>query len=302
MKILLTGASGLIGAAIQRVLEERGHRVIPLLRRRALADSAFWNPEGNEVDLQNAGSFDAVIHLAGESIAQRWDAAAKARIRSSRVDGTRLLVEALLRLPRLPRVFLIASAVGYYGDGGEEWFTEASPPGSGFLADVCRDWEAATNSLRDTTRVVQMRFGIVLGGQGGALAKMLSIFRFGLGGTLAGGRAWWSWIALPDLTQAISFALEVETLHGPVNMVTPEPVRNATFTRALGKALKRPTVLPVPRLALELALGEMARETMLASCRVRPVRLQESGFEFRFPAIEPALNELLGGVSSVPRS
>lgn len=292
MNILLTGASGLIGSALRPVLAARGHQVIPLLRQRQ-AGSAYWNPARGEIDLQHCGSLDAVIHLAGETVAQRWTAGARKRIRSSRVDATQLLVGALRNLPTLPKVFLAASATGYYGDRGEESLDETSARGTGFLSDVCRDWEEAARPMGEGVRVVHLRFGIVLAKQGGALAKMLPVFRLGLGGRIGDGQAWWSWIALPDLLEAIVFALEREGLRGPVNMVTPEPVRNATFTRALGKALRKPAVLPVPAFALKLAFGKMAQETMLASFRVRPARLVAAGFVFRHSQIEAALRELV---------
>lgn len=292
MNILLTGASGLIGSALRPVLAARGHHVIPLLRQRQ-AGAAYWNPARGEIDLQHCGPLDAVIHLAGETVAQRWTAKARERIRSSRVDATQLLVGALRRMPSPPKVFLAASATGYYGDCGDEWLDETSSRGAGFLSEVCRDWEEAAASIGNGVRVVHLRFGIVLAKQGGALAKMLPAFRLGLGGRIGSGQAWWSWIALPDLLEAIVFALEREELRGPLNMVTPEPVRNETFTRALGGVLRRPAVLPVPAFALKLAFGEMAQETMLASFRVRPSRLLAAGFAFKHPEIEPALRELL---------
>lgn len=292
MNILLTGASGLIGAALRPGLTARGHQVVPLLRQRQ-AGAAYWNPARGEIDLQHCGPLDAVIHLAGETVAQRWTAGAKERICASRVDATRLLVGALRRLPSPPKVFLAASATGYYGDRGEEWIDETSARGTGFLSDVCRDWEEAARTTGEGVRVAHLRFGIVLAKQGGALAKMLPVFRLGLGGRIGDGQAWWSWIALPDLLEAIVFVLERDELRGPLNMVTPEPVRNETFTRALGKALRRPAVIPVPTYALRLAFGEMAQGTMLASVRVRPSRLVAAGFVFRHSQIESALRELL---------
>lgn len=292
MNILLTGASGLIGSALRPVLAARGHQVISLLRQRQVG-AAYWNPARGEIDLQHCGPLDAVVHLAGETVAQRWTTGAKERIRSSRVDATQLLAGALRQLSSPPKVFLAASATGYYGHRGEEWLDESSARGQGFLADVCRDWEEAARTTGEGVRVAHLRFGIVLAKQGGALAKMLPVFRLGLGGRIGDGQAWWSWIALPDLLEAIVFALEREELRGSVNMVTPEPVRNETFTRALGRALRRRAVLPVPTFALKLSFGEMAQETMLASVRVRPSRLVAAGFAFKHPEIEPALRELL---------
>lgn len=293
MKILLTGASGLIGSALRPLLHARGHEVISLLRQRGVKGTAFWNPERAELDFQGSGPIEVVIHLAGETVAQRWTAGAQERIRFSRVDATQLLVKSLRQLPVLPRLFLAASATGFYGERGDEWMDEKSSRGAGFLADVCRDWEDASRGLADEVRVAHLRFGIVLAKQGGALAKMLPVFRLGLGGRLSDGKAWWSWIALPDLLEAIVFALERDDLRGPVNLVAPEPARNEDFTRALGRALRRPVVLPVPAFALKLAFGDMARETMLASCRVRPTRLLETGFKFQYAAIEPALRGVL---------
>lgn len=292
----MTGASGLVGSALIPVLEARGHQVVKLVRGPASsAFAATWNPEAKQIDLSRAGNIDAVVHLAGENIAQRWTPGVKRRVRDSRVEGTRLLSDALAKLPVPPKVLICASATGFYGNRGEEWLDERSAPGHGFLADICQEWEAAADAARVRgIRVVHLRLGIVLTPKGGALARMLPAFRLGIGGRLGDGRAYWSWIALDDLIEVIQHALETESLQGPVNAVTPNPITNSTLTKTLGHVLRRPAILPVPRFALELLFGEMGREAMLASFRVKPIRLLESGFKFRFTELEPALRYLLG--------
>lgn len=261
---------------------------------RADERQATWDPEANQIDLGGAGPFEAVVHLAGENIAQRWTPAAKTRIRDSRVRGTRLLCDALAALPTPPRVLLCASATGYYGDRGEEWLDEDSVPGDGFLAEVCRDWEAAMTPIsRLGCRVVWLRLGVVLSLHGGAFAKMLPAFRFGLGGRFGHGRQYWSWITLDDLLSAILRALTDESMTGPINAVSPHPVTNREFTAALGAALRRPALLPVPALAVRLLLGEMGEAALLASARVRPARLEKGGFVFQFPELGAALRHLL---------
>ncbi len=291
----MTGASGLVGSALVSVLDARGHRVVKLMRGPASsASTATWNPEARQIDLRRAGNIDAVVHLAGANIAQRWTPEVKRRIRDSRVEGTLLLSDALAKLPTPPKVLVCASATGFYGNRGEEWLDERSAPGHGFLADTCQEWEAAADAARATgIRVVHLRLGIVLTPNGGALAKMLPAFRLGIGGRLGDGRAYWSWIVLNDLIEAILHALVTESLKGPVNAVSPNPITNSVLTETLGRVLRRPAILPVPRFALELLFGEMAREAMLASFRVKPSRLLETGFQFRFPELEPALRHLL---------
>jgi uncharacterized protein (TIGR01777 family) len=259
--------------------------------------TATWNPDTGQIDLGRAGDIDAVIHLAGETIAQRWTPKTKQRIRDSRVEGTRLLAETLATMPAPPKVLVCASATGFYGDRGEEWLDEKSAPGAGFLADVCQEWEQAAQPARERgIRVVHLRIGIVLTPKGGALAKMLPSFRLGLGGRLGDGRAYWSWIALDDLLEAIQHAFADASVHGPVNVVSPNPVTNAEFTKTLGRVLNRPTILPVPRFAVDLLFGEMGREAILPSFRVKPAKLTEAGFRFGFPDLEPALRHLLEGV------
>jgi len=295
MNILVTGASGLVGRAASVALAAGGHRVIPL-RRGAGGAGPTWQPEKCEINLAPAGPIDAVLHLAGEGIAQRWTAAVKRRIRDSRVQGTRLLCEALAKLPQPPKALVCASATGFYGSRGEEWLDESSAPGTGFLADICQEWEAAAApALKAGIRVVHLRFGIVLAKEGGALAKILPAFKLGLGGRLGDGRAWWSWIAIGDLVKVIHLALTDDSLSGPVNAVAPNPVTNAEFTRALGRALRRPAILPVPRFVIETVFGEMGREALLASARVRPGLLMERRIGFRFPMLEAALHNALGG-------
>jgi uncharacterized protein (TIGR01777 family) len=296
MNILITGATGLIGSATSSALAATGHRVVPLRRTRAGAAPTppFWNPEEGQIDLGSAEPFDAVIHLAGESIAQRWTPAAQARIRSSRTQGTRLLSEALARLPSPPRVMLCGSATGFYGDRGEELLDETSSPGTGFLAEVCREWEAASEPLQSHgVRVVHLRTGIVLDTQGGALARMLPAFRLGLGGRLGSGRQFWSWIALTDLVRAMAHLLAADSLAGPINAVSPHPATNCEFTKELGRALRRPTPFVIPAFAVNLLFGKMGREAMLASARVVPRRLMESGFAYQSPTLDVALRQIL---------
>jgi uncharacterized protein len=298
MTILLTGARGLIGSALGPFLAAQGQRVIPLLRSRdkQTGTQATWNPAAGKIDLERAGPLDAVIHLAGESIAQRWTATARARIRSSRVEGTGLLSVALASLPQPPRVLVCASAVGFYGDRGDELLDERSPAGAGFLAEICRAWEAASASaLARGVRVVHLRLGVVLTPSGGALARILPAFRLGLGGRLGSGRQYWSWIALADLLRVFRHVLETNELEGPVNAVSPVPVTNAEFTRTLAASLKRPAFCAVPALAVRGLFGQMGREALLASVRVQPARLEETGFRFDFPELEPALRALLAG-------
>lgn len=295
MNILLTGATGLIGTALTLRLKEGGHHVMPLRRRPGNGSSApSWDPPHGPVRLDPAVSFDAVIHLAGENIACRWTADAKARIRASRVDATRLLCEALARAPRLPRVMVAASATGFYGDRGDEILDERSAPGTGFLAEVCRAWEAATMPLRQQgVRVVHLRLGMVLARHGGALARMLPAFRAGLGGRLGSGRQYWSWVALEDVLRIVELALQEDSLSGGVNTVAPEAATNASFTAALAWALRRPAFLAVPAFVVRALFGEMGREVLLASSRVRPERLLKAGVRFQFSDLDAALARLL---------
>jgi uncharacterized protein (TIGR01777 family) len=288
MNILLTGASGLIGSALAPALARQGHQVTAL-RRQADGPGPHWNPPNGALSLEGAAPWDAVIHLAGETIAQRWTPSARIRIRASRVDATRKLSEALSHLPQPPRVMICASAIGYYGDRGEAWLDETSASGTGFLAEICRDWEDATKPLAACgTRVVNLRLGLVLTPKGGALAKMLPFFNWCLGGCIGSGRQYWSWITLADLLQVFSQALNREDLRGPVNAVSPGAVTNAEFTQALAAALQRPAFLPMPSLVVRLALGKMGVETMLASTRVMPEKLIRTEFPFEHPELSEA--------------
>lgn len=246
-------------------------------------------------DLSRLNGVDAVVHLAGENIASgRWTKAKKERIRDSRVNGTRNLCESLSLLPEPPRVLVCASAIGYYGDRGEIALTEADQPGRGFLPEVCTAWERATKPATDEgIRVVNLRIGIVLTPEGGALQQMLLPFQLGLGGKVGNGRQYWSWISLPDLVRAIQFAIETESLSGAVNAVAPNPVTNEVFTQKLGRVLRRPTLVPLPAFAARLVLGEMADDLLLSSIRVVPQKLQNAGFEFEHPELERALRAVL---------
>ena len=263
----------------------------------AAGDRAIrWDPDQGKLDLAGLEAIDVVVHLAGENIASgRWTAEKKARIRDSRVKGTRLLSETLSRLTQPPRVLVAASAIGFYGDRGDELLTEVSPRGSGFLAEVCQEWEQATQPASQRgIRVVNLRFGVILSPAGGALAKMLTPFRMGVGGKIGSGRQYMSWIALDDATGAVQHALANGSLHGPVNGVAPRPVTNLEFTKTLGRVLVRPTILPMPVFAARLAFGEMANELLLASARVEPSALVKGGYVFGHPDLEGALRFLLG--------
>jgi uncharacterized protein (TIGR01777 family) len=298
MNVLVTGASGFVGSALTPLLTHAGHQVIPLRRGRDGApppSAPHWNPAANEINLGSA-AIDAVIHLAGETIAQRWTAPAKKRIRESRVNGTRLLSNALANLPRKPHSLLCASAVGIYGNRGDEVLTEASQPGSGFLAELCQEWEAAARpAVEAGIRVVHLRFGVLLDPGGGALNNMLPPFRAGVGGRLGSGRQFISWATRQDAVRAIAHALNAPDLSGPVNIVSPHSITNAEFTKTLARALGRPAILHMPAFALRLLAGEMADEALLASARVMPERLQQTGFHFEDAEIEPALRKLLAG-------
>jgi uncharacterized protein (TIGR01777 family) len=296
--VLVTGSGGLIGSALVPLLTTGGHRVSRLVRGRTRRRQGErpWLPERGVLDPADLEDVDAVVHLAGENIAAgRWTEARKARIRESRVAGTQLLAGALARLSRPPKVLLCASAVGFYGDRGEEQLREESPPGTGFLPEVCVAWEAATEAARKAgIRVVHLRLGVVLSSAGGALRNMLTPFRLGGGGRLGDGAQFMSWIALDDAIGAIYHALSHPSLRGAVNLVAPHPVTNRVFTRTLGRVLRRPTCLAAPAAALRLALGEMADALLLTGARVDPARLRDSGYAFRFPELEAALRHLLG--------
>jgi uncharacterized protein (TIGR01777 family) len=295
MQVLVTGATGFLGSHLVPFLSEKGCTIQRITRSPSHEGDVAWNPARNEIDTTALHPPEAVVHLAGENIAEgRWTDAKKQRIRDSRVKGTKLLSETLARHPHRPRVFVSASAVGYYGDRGEQVLTEESGSGEGFLADVCRQWEAATQpAVQVGIRTVCLRNGLVLAADGGALSKMLRIFRLGLGGSVGSGQQYWSWISITDWLHTILQCFATETLAGPVNATAPHPVQNLEFTDALGRALKRPTLIPVPEFAARLALGEMADEMLFASARVMPARLQTSGYEFTQATLEEALQNLL---------
>jgi uncharacterized protein (TIGR01777 family) len=299
LRVAVTGATGFIGGALVSALVAAGHRVDRVSRRppRPGTTDVWWDPARGRLDPRALEGADAVVHLAGESVAAgRWRAAVKARIRRSRVEGTRLLAETLARLDRPPRVLVSASGVNYYGHRGDEPLTEDSPPGAGFLAEVVRAWEAAADPARAAgIRVVFPRFGLVLGGQGGALPRMLLPFRLGLGGVIGDGRQYWSWIALADVVRVVELAIALEGIAGPVNAVAPAPVTNREFTRVLGRVLARPTLVPLPAPAVRLLMGEMGQELLLDSARVLPRRLERAGFRFRHPDLEGALRAALAG-------
>jgi len=301
MNVFITGSTGLVGSALVPFLMAGGHRVTRLVRRSqspapgpAVTD-VEWDPSAGRIDAGALEGLDAAVHLAGESIASgRWTAAKKARILESRVKGTRLLCETIANLSRPPKVLICASAIGFYGNRGEEVLTEESGPGTGFLADVCREWEAAVEPAEKRgIRVVRLRIGVILSPAGGALAKMLLPFKMAAGGVMGSGKQYMSWIALDDMVGVIHHALVTESLRGPVNGVAPYPVTNYQFTKTLGRVLGRPTIIPMPAFAARLAFGEMAGETILASARVDPAKLRQSGYAFRHPELEGALRHLL---------
>jgi hypothetical protein len=297
MRIAVSGSGGLVGSEVAAALSAAGNEVVRLVRRAPEPGerAVRWDPGSGVVDASGLEGLFAVVHLAGENIAAgRWNPERKAAIRESRVAGTRLLCEALAALSRPPGTLVCASAIGYYGDRGDEELAEESPAGTGFLADVCRDWEAATAPAAGKgIRVVLLRIGVVLTPKGGALSRMLLPFRLGFGGVLGSGKQYVSWIALDDLPGIVLHVLSNGELRGPVNAVAPRPVTNREFTAALGGALSRPTPFPVPASALRLAAGEMADALLLASARVVPRRLEETGYRFRCPELHGALRHLL---------
>lgn len=296
MKVAVTGARGLVGTPLCVALEGAGHEVVRLVRREpSAADEVRWDPAGGSVDTAGLAGVDAVVHLAGENVgAFPWNAARKRRIMDSRDKGTRTLTEALAGMDAPPRVFLSASAIGIYGNRGDEVLTEESSFGDGFLAEVCERWEAATAPLEDApTRVIRMRTGVVLTRQGGALAKMYWPFWLGGGGVVGSGKQYMSWISLEDTVAGFLFALDHESVTGAVNLVGPAPVTNRQFTKALGRALGRPTIFPLPAFVARLVFGEMGEEILLAGQRVVPQRLLDEGFEFQHATLDEALEAAL---------
>lgn len=296
MKVLVSGARGMIGSVLVPELERNGHTVTRLTRSEsAPGDAIRWNPSAGSMDVSRLEGTEAIVHLAGENIQGRWTPQKKARIRESRVRGTRLLAESLARLSEKPKVMVCASASGYYGNRGNELLTEESEPGSMFLSEVCREWEAAAEPARQSgIRVVNTRFGIILSPKGGALGRTLPVFKLGAGGRLGSGRQWWSWVVIDDVVDAILHALDTDSLSGPVNVASPNPLTNAEYTKILGRVLERPTLFPVPAPALRLALGQVADELLLVSFRMEPAKLKETGYSFRYPELEGALKHLLG--------
>jgi uncharacterized protein len=294
MNILVSGSTGLIGSALVSSLEKGGHTVKRLVRKSPTSENQiFWDP-GSKVDSSKLEGFDAVVHLAGESIMGRWNEEKKAKIRNSRVEGTKSLAQGLASTSNPPKVWICASAIGYYGDRGNELLKEGSPPGTSFLAEACREWESATAAAADKgIRVVNTRFGIVLSDKGGAVKQMLTPFKMGLGGKVGSGKQFYSWIAIDDVVAAIKHALQNETLQGPVNVVSPNPVTNEEFTRILAKVLCRPALFPMPTFVVKKVFGEMADALLLASAKVEPSKLLESHYPFRYPELEGALRNIL---------
>jgi uncharacterized protein (TIGR01777 family) len=293
-RILVSGVSGPIGAALLPPFKTRGYEVTRLVRGAVTGeDQVAWDP-GKPIAPDAVSGFDAVIHLAGESIVGRWTEEKKSKIRDSRVAGTTALAQALAQAKDKPQVFACSSAIGYYGDRGNELLNEHSSPGSGFLSDVCREWEAATKAAVDAgIRTVQMRTGVVLSKKGGALGKMLTPFRLGMGGRIGDGQQWMSWIDEQDMVGAIHHVLKSDLLQGPVNMVAPKPVTNEEFTKTLASVLSRPAIFPLPAFVVKLAFGEMGETVLLGSQRVEPTQLVMSGYPFRFSNLLASLENIL---------
>ena len=296
MKILISGSHGLVGTALIKALEPDGHEIYHLVRHYPNSPSEIeWSPDRYSIALSLIEGFDAVVHLAGESIAEgRWTDEKKKRIRESRTRGTKLLADALANLTQPPKTLVSASAIGYYGDRDDELLTEESAPGNDFLSEVCVEWEQATSHATNMgIRVVNARFGIILDKEGGALKKMLPPFRMGIGGRIGSGKQWMSWISLDDVIGALKFALTNDSLTGPINFVAPNPVRNAEFTKTLGNVLSRPTIFPIPAFGVRFAFGEMADALLLSSQRVKPKRLKAAGYQFQHSDLRSALRHVL---------
>ena len=302
MKILISGSSGLVGSAVVDNLSHQGHDLIRLVRpgtetrhpHLSELPQVVWNPQSGLLDSRAEGA-DAIVHLAGASIAgHRWTDAWKRELRDSRVAATNRLVASLQRLHRPPQIFIAASAIGFYGSRGDEELTESSPAGTGFLAQITVDWETeSARAAQSGARVVLLRFGVILAKQGGALPQMALPFRLGVGGRIGSGRQWISWITLDDVVGIIRFGLETNLLSGPANAVSPNPVQNAAFSSSLARVLHRPAIFPTPSFALRLALGEMADSLLLASQRVYPRKLEQLGYRFLYPDLQPALTAVL---------
>lgn len=301
MKVAVSGSSGLVGSSVVSLLTENGHSISKLVRTGSKDNSPdgkatiAWNPQSGEIESSKLDGLDAIVHLAGRSIASgKWTPEVKRDIRESRLNGTSLLCKALSKLSARPRVLVSASAVGYYGDRGDELLREDSAVGSGFLAELCRDWEAATEPASESgIRVVNLRIGVVLSTAGGALGKMLLPFQLGLGGQIGSGKQYMSWIALSELAGIVDFVLNNDDLFGPLNAVAPNPVTNLQFTKTLGAVLGRPTVFPVPDFGLKMLFGEMGDELLLSGQKVDASKLKLSGYRFQLPELEPALRHVL---------
>lgn len=298
MKIIVTGSSGLVGSELVSFLEGQGHSIKRLVRDKAKLKEpgfGFWDPENHILDPVELIGYDAVVNLAGESISEgRWTEAKKKRLLSSRIDSTTLLSKTMETMENPPKIFINASAIGYYGNRGEETLDEQSIPGNGFLADVCQQWENATKpAIKDNIRVVILRFGVVLSSKGGALQKMLTPFRLGLGGCIGSGKQNMSWIAIQDLVRIILYILETPSIQGVVNAVSPNPVTNKEFTKTLGSQLQRPTLFCVPAFAARWVFGEMADELLLASTKVVPKELLQKVYTFLYPTLEATLKDII---------
>ena len=297
MNVLVSGSRGLLGSVLIPELQRNRHRVIRLVRSGGGGedDRVRWDPSAGTIEADRLEGIDVVVNLAGESVLGRWTSAKKARIRDSRIQSTRLLARIVAGLSPPPRVMVCASATGYYGDRGNELLREESAPGDNFLARVCQEWEAAAEPAREAgVRVVHLRFGIVLSPEGGALRPTLPIFKFGGGGKIGSGRQYWSWIAIDDIVGTIIHAVTTDSIRGPVNVAVPDPPTNAEYTRTLGRVLNRLTIFRLPAPVARVALGQVADELLLASQRVEPQKLRESGYEFCYPELEGALRHLLG--------
>lgn len=297
MDVAITGSHGLIGTALAASLQHDGHRVVPVVRREGVDGTVHWDPQGGTIDRAGLEGIDAVVHLAGEGIAAKpWTKAQRARIHDSRSAGTTLLAGALADLGQPPHTLISGSAIGYYGERGDEVLTERSEPGTDFLADVCIDWERSAGAAADAgIRTAMIRTGIVLDAEGGALAKQLLPFKLGLGAKAGRGTQWFSWISLDDQVAAIRHCLDTESVSGPVNATAPNPVTNAEFTDAVGDALGRPTFLTIPRLVrhLPFGVGDLADSLLFTSARVMPTRLEDTGFVFAHPSLDLALAAIL---------
>ena len=296
MKILISGSTGFVGSALTKSLQAEGHHVHRLIRppRIAHKNDILWNPVEGYIEKSKIAGFDAIIHLSGENIAARWTKAKKKRIYESRIHTTKLLAKTSAQLSTRPKVFLCASAIGYYGERADEILTEESAYGKGFLAELCRDWEeAAEPACNAGIRTVHLRFGIILHPTGGVLKKMLPMFKLGLGGPVGDGSQYWSWITLEDTIGSVEHILQKSSISGPVNIVSPNPVTNKEFTKILAHSLKRPAFLPAPKSILKLALGQFAEQTLLASTRAIPGKMLGTGSIFKYPELKQALSGMM---------